>query len=268
MISMLINLSLTIFLAIVNDSSGFVASKNNVPSFTSTSRCHSIPSPSSLNANKKKGGKSSGKGFGKAPEVKSGMTKPSSKSSNENVYIPNYSDEPVDSGLSSIETTTSTSFARPEAELDPNLSTDDRNKEILKQKFGLRSFEDRQVDAKEAERMAENKSRMQKIKQMKDDEFDIFMVVPPPVLRGIDVFLKGGLAICTILFIAAGFGITAEAWAVATGNMLPEDVDAFIVNVIEPNFTPGLLVLLGFSVSLGVFATAQMGSGSSTYKEQ
>ena len=106
------------------------------------------------------------------------------------------------------------------------------------------------------------------VKQMKDEDFDIFMIVPPPILRAIDFFLKTGLTITTILFILSGFGITAEAWSVATSNPLPENVDSFIVNVIEPNFTPGLLVLLGFSVCLGIFATAQLGSGSSTYKEQ
>lgn len=116
--------------------------------------------------------------------------------------------------------------------------------------------------------MVENRQRMQKIKQMKDEEFDIFMVIPPSIIRAIDLFLKTGLAVTTTLFVLAGFGITAEAWSVATENTLPENVDSFIVNVIEPNFTPGLFVLLGFSVSLGIFATAQLGSGSSTYKEQ
>ena len=72
----------------------------------------------------------------------------------------------------------------------------------------------------------------------------------------------------TVAFVLAGFGITAEAWSVATSNTLPDNVDQFIVNVIEPNFTYGLLVLLGFSVSLGIFATAQLGSGSSFYKEE
>ena len=116
--------------------------------------------------------------------------------------------------------------------------------------------------------MVEQREKFQKIKQMKDEEFDIFMVLPPPLVKAIDLFLKTGLTITTVLFVLSGVGITAEAWSVATGNNLPENVDDFIVNVIEPNFTPGLLVLLAFSVSLGVFATAQLGSGSSTYKEQ
>jgi len=39
------------------------------------------------------------------------------------------------------------------------------------------------------------------------------------------------------------------------------------VNTIEPNFTTGLFVLLGFSVGLGVFAAAQLGSQGAQYKE-
>lgn len=211
---------------------------------------------------KKKNRQSSGQGFGKA-EVKPPKPQQAAAESTNN------SDNNAQqyTGLSSIETTTPTSSTRPKLDIDSNLPTEERNKEILKQQFGLRTFEDRQTDIKAAEKLAEQKSRMQKIKQMKDEEFDIFMVIPAPIIKAIDFFLKAGLAVSTTLFILAGIGITAEAWAVSTGNKLPEDVDAFIVNVIEPNFTPGLLVLLGFSISLGIFATAQLGSGSSSYKE-
>ena len=116
--------------------------------------------------------------------------------------------------------------------------------------------------------MAETSKKMAQIKQMKDEEFDIFMVIPPPVIKAVDAFLKIGLTITTAAFVLAGLGITAEAWSVATNNNLPEGIDKFIVNVVEPNFTTGLFVLLGFSISLGVFATAQLGSGSSIYKEE
>ena len=222
-------------------------------------------SSSSLHA-KKKNRQSSGQGFGKA-EVK--PQQPQRSTTAESTNNSDNNAQPY-TGLSSIEkttTTTPTSFTRPIVDIDSNLPTNERNKEILKQQFGLRTFEEKQTDIKAAEKLAEQKTRMQKIKQMKDEEFDIFMVIPAPIIKAIDFFLKAGLAVSTILFILAGIGITAEAWAVSTGNKLPEDVDAFIVNVIEPNFTPGLLVLLGFSISLGIFATAQLGSGSSSYKE-
>lgn len=236
-----------------------------IPHFNPSLTIQQHSSVSTLYAKKKKRNNTSGKGFGKAPareEVSKPKSTPTSSSANE------YSTEESSGLLTSIETTTPSSYAKPKIDLDPNLSTDERNKEILKQQFGLRSFEERQGDIKAAEKMAEERERMQKIKQMKDEDFDIFMVIPPPIVKAIDLFLKTGLAVSTVLFVLAGIGITAEAWAVATGNTLPENVDSFIVNVIEPNFTPGLFVLLAFSVSLGIFATAQLGSGSSTYKEQ
>ncbi len=214
--------------------------------------------PFSLNA-KKKGKSGKAKGFAK--KVEPAPTQPSTKQSQANAGQSM-------GGFSSIEDASVESFSRPQVEVDPNLPADQRNKEILKQQLGLRSYEEQQGDIREAERMAENQKRMTQIKQMKDDEFDIFMVIPPPIIMGIDAFLKTGLTVTTIAFVLAGFGITAEAWAVATNNNLPENVDQFIVNVIEPNFTTGLLVLLGFSISLGIFATAQLGSGSSIYKEE
>lgn len=253
MIPFSVKVSLALFIALLANSNGFslstISSLTTNPTFSTT-----------LLEAKKKKSRSSGKGFGKASEIKSPPPK--------QVVAKDEGDEQPVEGLSSIETTTSNSFDRPKLELDPNLSEDERNKEILKQKFGLRSFEERQGDIKAAEKLAEQRARMKQIKQMKDEEFDILMVIPPPILKAIDFFLKTGLAITTTLFILAGLGITAEAWSVATNNPLPEGVDDFVVNVIEPNFTPGLFVLLGFSVSLGVFATAQLGSGSSAYKEQ
>eukprot|EP00551_Chaetoceros_affinis_P006048 CAMPEP_0203668022 /NCGR_PEP_ID=MMETSP0090-20130426/4734_1 /ASSEMBLY_ACC=CAM_ASM_001088 /TAXON_ID=426623 /ORGANISM="Chaetoceros affinis, Strain CCMP159" /LENGTH=262 /DNA_ID=CAMNT_0050532337 /DNA_START=26 /DNA_END=817 /DNA_ORIENTATION=- len=256
-----ITLALTVLVASLSQSSSFSLGK---VSLTST-KCNPLETSSLALYAKKKSRKNSGQGFGKAPKVESS---PKSAQNTATAVNPTSFNDQEIGGLSSIESTNPASFSRPQIELDPNLSTDERNKEILKQKYGLRSFEEQQGDIKAAEKIAENRKRMQKIKQMKDEEFDIFMVIPPPLIKGIDFFLKAGLTITTILFILAGVGITAEAWAVATGNTLPENVDTFIVNVIEPNFTPGLFVLLGFSVSLGLFATAQLGSGSSTYKEQ
>ncbi len=252
-------LLLTVFTIALKGSEGFTQPFNK-PSLTILQR---QDVSTSLYAKKKKG-KKSGKGFGKQS-----ATPPTAKSTPaESAFTTSSGTDDVPAGFSSIEATTPQSFARPQVDIDPNLSQEEKNKEILKQQFGLRSFEEKQGDIKAAEKMAEQRSRMQKIKQMEDEEFDIFMVLPPGLVKAIDLFLKTGLAVTTGLFILAGVGITAEAWSVATSNNLPENVDSFIVNVIEPNFTPGLFVLLAFSVSLGIFATAQLGSGSSTYKEQ
>lgn len=210
---------------------------------------------------KKKRGKSTGQGFGKKTEAAPQTASKSTESGGSS---------PESIGFSSIEGASqdANAFARPKVDLDPNMSTDERTKAILKQQFGLRSYEEQQGDIKAAEAAAVNRSRLEKVKQMKDEEFDIFMVIPPSIVKAIDAFLKLGLTVSTVAFVLAGIGITAEAWAIATDNKLPENIDNFIVNVIEPNFTPGLLVLLSFSVCLGIFATAQLASGSSIYKEE
>merc|ERR1719410_2068728 len=154
---------------------------------------------------------------------------------------------------------------RSSVNIDPSLSPEERNKQILKQRFGLTSQEERQAEQK-ADRQ---KMRVQKlVKEAKENaDFDLIDALPTPLLVGIDRFLKFGLGISIILFIAGGIAITIEAWSQSTGSDLPQDIDKFITDIVEPNFTPGLGVLLGFSISLGVFSIAQLGSKGSQYRE-
>lgn len=146
---------------------------------------------------------------------------------------------------------------------------EERTTNILRDKYGLRTREEQQAEYQRQQQAAEQRKKLNEWKAMADkgEDFDIMQVLPAPVLIFIDRFLKVGVTVCTVLFVAAGLAITVEAGSKATHNPLPENVDAFITNVVEPNFTPGLLVLLGFSVSLGAFAALQLGSASSTYRE-
>eukprot|EP00545_Synedropsis_sp_CCMP1620_P005905 CAMPEP_0119014174 /NCGR_PEP_ID=MMETSP1176-20130426/9397_1 /TAXON_ID=265551 /ORGANISM="Synedropsis recta cf, Strain CCMP1620" /LENGTH=246 /DNA_ID=CAMNT_0006967323 /DNA_START=34 /DNA_END=774 /DNA_ORIENTATION=+ len=166
-------------------------------------------------------------------------------------------------GLQSVEM--GGSNAIPTFQADPNMPVEERTKQILQEQYGLRTLEDQRRE----EKIREQRNKIQRLKEEaeKDEDFDVFALLPPALLVGIDRFLKIGLSVCTVTFVGAGLGICAEAWSAASGNVLPEEIDSFIVNVVEPNFTPGLLVLLGFSVSLGIFATAQMGSSGSRYSE-
>lgn len=216
-------------------------------------------STTNLCAKKKGKGRKGGKGFGKAPPT------PQTPPSTPDTGTPS-NEELQTVGLSSITTDTSTP-SPPQIKIDPNAPVEDRTQTILKERFGLRSFEEQQGDVRAAERKAETQKRMTKIRAMSDEEFDLFEVLPAWFTKGIDLFLKVGLTVTTVLFVLAGIGITIEAWAVSTKNVLPPAVDGFIVEVIEPNFTVGLGVLLAFSVSLGIFATAQLGSKGSQYRE-
>jgi hypothetical protein len=153
--------------------------------------------------------------------------------------------------------------------VDESIPVEDRTNNILRDKYGLRTREEQQAEQQRLEQVREQKKKLDEWKKLADQgkDFDIIEVLPAPVLIFVDRFLKAGLAVCTVLFVSAGLAITVEAGSKATKNPLPANVDAFITNVVEPNFTPGLLVLLGFSISLGAFAALQLGSASSTYRE-
>ncbi len=222
----------------------------------SQSQSHSTHSFSwSLHMAKKKD-RSTGKGFGKteAPKIQSmedvastidtGFTSPGILKS-------------VDGGSTSL------------PQMDDSVPVEERTKSILREQYGLRTREEQQEAERRQEQMKEQKKKLQEWKKLADEgqDFDLMRVLPEPILIAIDRFLKVGLAICTVLFVLAGVFITIEAYSKTTGNLLPEDLDNFIINLVEPNFTPGLLVLLGFSVSLGAFAAAQLSSASSNYRE-
>ena len=147
---------------------------------------------------------------------------------------------------------------------------EERAKSLLREKYGMKTLGEQQLDAKQLELRKEQQKKLSewKAKAERGEDFDIMSILPGPVLIAIDRFLKLGTALCTVAFISAGILITLEAGSKALESPLPENLDEFIVNIVEPNFTPGLFVLLGFSVSLGAFAALQLGSQGSTYKEQ
>lgn len=228
----------------------------------------------------------SGKGFGKPlekSESKKERQQPSSSSpppeDDDEGVGGGEEDETFSGGLQSISdessTTPTTTTNTNEIDIDPNLNPEERAEQVLRQKFGLQSALEQKGDLEAARREAERakqiksqRSQLNEIRSMSDEEFDLMRVLPPSLIKAIDLFLKVGASICIILFVLAGIALTVEAWSTVSQNdFLPPDVDDFIVNVVGPNFTPGLLVLLGFSISLGFFATAQMGSGETQYKE-
>ena len=153
------------------------------------------------------------------------------------------------------------------------MSPEERSRTILRSKFGLKSYEEQQADRgdyralMDAESKREKRDRLRNYESLWPEDKDLLGVLPPNVIRGIDAILKFGLATSTLLFVVAGIFISIEAGSKATGNPLPGGLEAFVVDVVEPNFTPGLGVLLAFSVSLGLFSVSLGGSASSTYRE-
>jgi hypothetical protein len=200
------------------------------------------------------------KGFGKSVE-------PKKIQSMEEVAKAIDSSSPVASPANMLKSIEGGSSTVPQ--IDPSVPVGERTKSILRDQYGLRTLEEQQEAQRRQESMNEQRKKLQEWKKLADEgqDFDIMQILPAPLLIGIDRFLKVGVAICTVLFVLAGILITVEAYSKTTGTVLPPDLDTFIVNTIEPNFTPGLGVLLGFSVSLGAFAAAQLSSASSNYRE-
>ena len=194
-----------------------------------------------------------GKGFGKNVEPETPSAAPVTTAEKPvDTRTSSNSDEPIPQFLTSIDTSEK---KLKDIEFDENMTPDERQEKILREQFGLK-------------RPGETKDGTQKGAERNEDK-DIFQLLPRGVLIAFDQFLKAGLSLSTLAFVGAGVAITLEAWANASGDssFLPDDLDQFVVNVIEPNFTPGLLVLLGFSITLGVFTIASGGSEGSQYKE-
>lgn len=231
--------------------------------------------------NTKKRRSTTGKGFGadEQPQPVTATTKrsPGNVSEEKAGYRRTLPDKAVTTGQEDeafLRSVTGGSDAIPvvdnedEEESDP----EERAKRILREKYGMRSLEEQQVQTRQADRAKERQRKMNRMMEKAGDPsgdggFDLLKVLPPSVIVAIDGFLKAGATVTGLLFVAAGIGITLEAWSKTSGSPLPDDLDAFIVDVVEPNFTTGLFVLLGFSVSLGLFAAAQLGSASAVYRE-
>lgn len=148
-------------------------------------------------------------------------------------------------------------------------TAEQRNKRILREKYGLRTKEEQEAAEAKQKQIADQRKKINEWQKAADEgeDFDLLQFLPDPILIFIDKFLKVGVAVCTVLFVLAGFAIAVEAGSKATANPLPQNIDNFIANVVEPNFTPGLGVLLSFSVGLGLFASLQLNSAASTYRE-
>ena len=259
---------------------GFVV----VPTTTTTTwPLHRVSSPWTFALQAKKKGRSGGKGFGKTPS-------PETPSPTSDTNVPlvqstasttgaqppppqtaGFLQNVESGGSTAIPTITQTQTPPPttSSESQQELPAEERAKKLLLEKYGLRTLEQQRMEESlQAQRKKLDELKQAAAKNDDNNDLDVMALLPAPLLKGIDTFLKLGVGICTILFITAGLGITAEAWSKTSGNPLPDNIDQFIVQVVEPNFTTGLLVLLGFSVSLGGFAALQLGSASSQYKEK
>ena len=236
--------------------------------FSSLSWTESYILPTSLSGRrltiafeKKEGG--TGRGFAKNIEKPSPSPKQDDRNPGEKQQTNSEEASVASPFLQSVEGG-STDLPRP-----GELSSEDRAKKLLREKYGMKTLEEEQLNAKQLEQLEAQRKRSAELKAKVDagEDIDLFAMIPGPVIQAVYKILQAGIVITGSLFILSGLGITLEAWSKTSGDPLPENIDSFIVGTIEPNFTTMLLVLLGFSVSLGGLAAAQLGSKSAQYTE-
>ena len=96
---------------------------------------------------------------------------------------------------------------------------------------------------------------------------DLINLVPDAAQSAIDRVLVLMVGLSLAVFVSGGVAITIEAFAVASKQALPPSLDAFIVNIVEPAFTPSVGVFFFFSISLGLFKGAQLSREDANYAE-
>ena len=91
--------------------------------------------------------------------------------------------------------------------------------------------------------------------------------VPDDVQVAAEKLLLGGGLLCLAVFVFIGGAITVDAFSVASGSPLEPGMKAFIVDVLEPKFTPTLVAGFACSISLGGLKALQLTSDDAQYSE-
>jgi len=243
----------------IDEAAAFVTNSNRA---TTSPTSSSYSSSTSFLLAKKKNKNQAGKGFGKEPEK---VENPASTTNNNGRTSQMQSQQ---SGFTSVD---GGSDATPTLSMGQAKTgnVEDRTGSILREKYGLRTRDEQEAEEAKQKQRDDQRKKLNEWKKQAElgQDFDWLEIIPDPILIFIDKFLKVGVSICTFLFLLSGVFITIEAGSKALDHPLPPWLDDFVANVVEPNFTPGLGVLLGFSVGLGIFASLQLNSAASTYKE-
>jgi len=75
-------------------------------------------------------------------------------------------------------------------------------------------------------------------------------------------FFAGGALTFGSIFLVSGISVSVEALCKVLGYPLPVAIDEVLVQYVEPALTPSILILFGFSISLGLLKQLQLGSES------
>ncbi len=97
---------------------------------------------------------------------------------------------------------------------------------------------------------------------------EVMANIPMAAQAKADSVLVTGTFIALSYLLICGIGISLGACKVVFPSiMIPDEVDALIVNVLSPSFTPALFVFFFFSITFGLFKFAQVSSSQTVYRE-
>eukprot|EP00638_Chattonella_subsalsa_P004158 CAMPEP_0117755572 /NCGR_PEP_ID=MMETSP0947-20121206/13533_1 /TAXON_ID=44440 /ORGANISM="Chattonella subsalsa, Strain CCMP2191" /LENGTH=255 /DNA_ID=CAMNT_0005574935 /DNA_START=51 /DNA_END=818 /DNA_ORIENTATION=- len=148
----------------------------------------------------------------------------------------------------------------PELSSDKNLAPGSKQDEILESLLGPK---------KTGESEAQKAGLVDRDGNPLKERYYVVDFIPIPVQNAIEQSLIFGLGLFLLFFLAGGIGIGLSGFAIATGNPLPPAIESFIVDTLEPAFTPSLVVFFALSSFLGIFKSFQFESRSDVqYKEK
>eukprot|EP00903_Cladosiphon_okamuranus_P012716 g11888.t1 len=153
---------------------------------------------------------------------------------------------------------------RGEVLADGVIGTDEAREAKIEEtlrKMGVQSI--KEVRSEKEMEMEEEKKK----KGMGQQITSFFDLIPPETQLLMERVFIAGFALCLVFLVFCGCAIGVEAYFLSTQGKLPPDLDDFIVQKLEPLFTPSLGLTFLFSSCLGVLKLGQMGQESVVYRE-
>lgn len=152
-----------------------------------------------------------------------------------------------------------------------DLSEEDRQKrvnELIQNYVGTKA--ERRAAKKSANKSKKSKPFGSLIEADENRPFGeaVLAKIPDSVQERVDGFLITGTFIALFVVVSCGIGISLGAFRVVFPTIvIPPEVENFSMNILDPAFTPSVLVFFAFSITLGVFKYAQISSDRTVYRE-
>lgn len=158
------------------------------------------------------------------------------------------------------------------AEESKPLSEEERQKKVNEL---IQNYVGTKPERRAAKKEEKNKAKKNKAfgAPVEDDENRPFgeavlAKIPDSVQERVDGFLITGTFIALFIVVSCGIGISLGAFKVVfPAIVIPPEIEDLALNILDPAFTPSVLVFFAFSITLGIFKYAQISSDRTVYRE-